>query len=717
MEIPLHAPPIKPMVEFFEANGYSVPQTVTWHEAFKLLDQFQLWHKVGDTFKELGLIHPFDPNDIPASTKSLLDMYARRWSDKTCGELLEALEAAPGLCIGTYGNELEKAEMTALESFNACRWMFLDPTGKIFNPGSCSEVGYKSAASALHIRPECELKTTLWNGHVEVWAEGEPTEDILHSYLDSGMPISSNGLSDLFIDYYISSMHDEEKNGDIKRANEIADLLLELNPNDTAVLTFKADRLIDEGKKWFKELADCYFDDARGIAKRVQELGDFYRTEQILTRIEIEQGGGKELSMEQAKRLVIENPWDAVSYVGMALAAFRQGDVVNAFSYLDTASTMPGANDKDEKAWISSIMEYMRRELKTRVTKLEAEAISDASKTAKLGDLYYASGETEKAEKTLRTALEFDPRDANSIVLLTSLLKGKGKTQEAEEMLLASLKDNDPDEIKMYLANQYIEENRYSDAEHLLVRLTRSGNKGYRAEAFNALADMARYRDNDLDNADKFYQQALFTDPDNLGAHTGIAYCAIQLGDFAVAKEHLDLAASIDPFDEWLYYTKASYHLWQGEYGQALAYAGLSERLGGYPSAGHEGFALLDTDRYVSAEKAFRRALDYDPWNTFAVAGLVIALAGQGFDYERELKDLLASNIPSEDLFYTIGRLAEAHGDLVSAIKFYNYSASVKDFFKDPVKRLKGLGQTVARCNVGDAELAEAHRYAEENLP
>ncbi len=725
LKLPDHAPPIKLMIEFLGSNGIFVPEGTTWHETLKLLDHYQLWDRAGKTFERLGLVHPFDPNAIPLLTKYQLNMYAWPWSNKSCGELLEVLREKPTLCIGTYGKDRERSELTATGSFDACWNLFLNPgcsNDPRCNPGSCSEVAYRLSSAMLYIRPDCRLNTMFWNGHIEVWTDGETTEDVLDSYLNNGMPLSSNGLSDLFIGYYQESMLKNAVNGDMDKAREITNLLLGLNPNDTRTLTFKANDLIIKGeaclprkdKSLFAgDLAELYFDDAKDIAKKIMGLGNSFRANWIFQLIE-QARDPKAFSVSDAARSAAEDPWDSLPYKLRSLAELEQGNFGDALFYLNIASTMPNAYDDAD---IPKYMASIDAQLKDEIIRLGAEVLFDGSDAAELGQLYYLNGEREKTEEYLGLAIEIDPSDSRSTSFLASILKNSGKGGEAEEMLLAFLLANDSDEIRMYLANYYMGEEKYEKAERLFEALTRSEDKKYAAEGFNGLANIAYNKKHDPVAIHTFHQLALFADPNNVNAHIGIAESAIESGDFEVAKEHIEVARSIDPFDEWVYRALASYHIWRGEYDKAIAYAGLVERIGSYHSLNHfKGWALLDIEKFAAAGGAFKKALEDEPKNYYALEGMVIALAEQGFDYKEQLKKLLASDLPTEDIFYTIGRLAEVSGDILNAIKHYNYSVSVKNFYKDPIERLKVLGRGPIIYQVGTTEIAEAHRYAEENL-
>lgn len=159
-KIPKYIPYTKPAIELLKKNGCDVAKDAKWPEILMVLSKCNLWHKVGDVFRNEGLVHSFDPTKIPQEIKQKLDYYKKQLTggkrELTCQEVSDILDWHAGeLCLAKSENdfEIETWEMTSEESLKSCL--------KGENPGTCSEMSRNYASESLYLNHKCPLEVAL----------------------------------------------------------------------------------------------------------------------------------------------------------------------------------------------------------------------------------------------------------------------------------------------------------------------------------------------------------------------------------------------------------------------------------------------------------------------------------------------------------------------------------------------------------------------------
>ncbi|MBO8165441.1 MAG: tetratricopeptide repeat protein [Brevibacillus sp.] len=184
--------------------------------------------------------------------------------------------------------------------------------------------------------------------------------------------------------------------------------------------------------------------------------------------------------------------------------------------------------------------------------------------------------EYEKAIKYFRRAVELEPRNANCLCHLASILAETGQFSESNDILHYVIDEVDPDmvEIYFYLANNYANMEDYHTAEEMALRYLQESRDGAFAAEAEELLDYIYFEldlpPRDLDRtqdslhfkherarksleegrfleAMELLQELVQADPDFTPAWNNLALAYYYVGDFPKAMQTIEQTLSRDP--------------------------------------------------------------------------------------------------------------------------------------------------------------------------
>ncbi|MGD8378217.1 MAG: tetratricopeptide repeat protein [Gammaproteobacteria bacterium] len=222
---------------------------------------------------------------------------------------------------------------------------------------------------------------------------------------------------------------------------------------------------------------------------------------------------------------------------------------------------------------------------------------------------------------------------------------------------------------------------------------------------------------NQLDDAQKLFEQVLQAHPENVAALAGMGRVALSRHDYPAAIKNLTEALKRDPKADQLHYPLALAYRQSGNIDKARAE--MSKRgqtepamqdplLGTVASFAHSaqyffdlGLSLARKGDYEKAAEKFEKALELNPQevHTHVAAAQAYMQLGKLGAAEKHLQTALRLSPDSGPANYAMGRLAEARGDDKAAAGYYR--AALKS----------DAGNIQARYLLGNA-LMRAGEYA-----
>lgn len=130
-------------------------------------------------------------------------------------------------------------------------------------------------------------------------------------------------------------------------------------------------------------------------------------------------------------------------------------------------------------------------------------------------ELHLKQGNIDRAIHFLSRADELSPMDMNRKVNLGRLLFQQGRESEGRVFLDRAVKNSSPAEraaILLKVAETYMENNRFAEAEELFLKLLKTNKND--VEAYNRLG-IALRRQGKFDEAEAYYRMALESHPEN----------------------------------------------------------------------------------------------------------------------------------------------------------------------------------------------------------
>jgi len=186
------------------------------------------------------------------------------------------------------------------------------------------------------------------------------------------------------------------------------------------------------------------------------------------------------------------------------------------------------------------------------------EAAASIEKALELSDAFLAAhknyaavqqelGNIEKAIEALERADSLSPMDLDRKIALGSLLLKTGSQEEGNKFLdqvLRQSSSEDKENYRLKVAEVYMANKQYGHAEDLYVKTVRTNPAAI--EAFNRLG-IALRRQGKLKEAEKYYQLALKSHPNNAAISYNLAVLYLQRMEKAEAAKLLKKVLEIDP--------------------------------------------------------------------------------------------------------------------------------------------------------------------------
>ena len=225
--------------------------------------------------------------------------------------------------------------------------------------------------------------------------------------------------------------------------------------------------------------------------------------------------------------------------------------------YLRSLGDMPGSNGSDNILKLA-IEQY------EQITKLDPESVDDH---LLLGRLYRLSGDMQKAEGELKTAVKLDPNSEESVTTLAMLYTDEGDTAHALKVL-SSIPDTSRS-AKLYsaLGAAYEQRKEYKNAidayKHAIV-LDRDNLDAIRGLAENLL------NDGQFDAALEQYKVIVDSNPEDAQSYLQIAEIYRRQGKYDSALENLKKADTLAPDSAGVPYNMAMIYEAQGRYDEAI---------------------------------------------------------------------------------------------------------------------------------------------------
>lgn len=422
--------------------------------------------------------------------------------------------------------------------------------------------------------------------------------------------------------------------------------------------------------------------------KQLGEEGKLERAREVFADLLKSYPDDAEILTDAGLTLILLQRYDEARDV-LEKAATITPDHPNVQRYLGDVYEQLGELRKAEDAYHKALPKFPRDSPPTRQIKLKLALIQ--------AQLVLAEERWQDAEHLLNQALALDPGNPAARFHLAAALRGQGRFEEAEAVLLDLLKDFPDDfDARLRLGALYLELKRPGDAARELEEVTLRASGSPQAEQASRLLSTLyattagrKIRRQVLEERRTFYEGALALEPDKLDAWRGLVpvYLNLDLKDQAV--EAFENIIRLDPDDHEAYLALGSLKYDQGRYGEAAGiYEQLLERLDENdalrPLA--EQRAHLARAQYDFTEKKYEDAqaalLDYTatyPEDFIGHFYLALSYAAQGKLEEAELayKQVLiaAPNHPGAHL--NLGMLYEQMGREEDAMLEYRRAARV----------------------------------------
>jgi DNA-binding response OmpR family regulator len=162
-------------------------------------------------------------------------------------------------------------------------------------------------------------------------------------------------------------------------------------------------------------------------------------------------------------------------------------------------------------------------------------------------ELQLKQGNVDRAIHFLARADELSPMDMNRKVNLGRLLLQQGRESEGRLFLDRAVKNSSPAEraaILLKVAETYMENNRFAEAEGLFVKLLKANQDD--VEAYNRLG-IALRRQGKFDEAETYYRMALESHPENPIIFYNLGVLQFSRHQRDKARHSLQQALRLDP--------------------------------------------------------------------------------------------------------------------------------------------------------------------------
>ena len=288
-------------------------------------------------------------------------------------------------------------------------------------------------------------------------------------------------------------------------------------------------------------------------------------------------------------------------------SAFKSG-VINAIEHSSTA--------KSAHAILSDILEeenHYQEAIDHLIRSLELEPEIGAHDHIRLGKLYLAAGNIEKATQAFINALISSRNKAEALDSVYWIFEESGKL----EAFLSVLKEAKAKkllftETNLYAARVHIKLKNFMPAKEILTSLSQQSPSG---EAFYLLSEIAE-NEKDWDSMERFIQKATLHDSNNYWYHFKFSEVLERLKKINDAEKEADLAiAHSNESRSWLFNHRAWIRWQKEDYPGAFAdwdqAANLDPKNPDYPD--RAGDALYRMGRWEESGRYYQRALSLDP--------------------------------------------------------------------------------------------------------
>lgn len=323
-----------------------------------------------------------------------------------------------------------------------------------------------------------------------------------------------------------------------------------------------------------------------------------------------------------------------------------------------------------------------------------------------LGRLQWAEGKIEAAQASFETALKLDPRSAESIFSLGSILSVRAP-QKARELLERFLEQNPVQaaEAHFQIAKLDLQANNLKGAETHLKTAIAVDPDTDSLPARYALAQTYELQ-HSTDAALETYLDILKLEPQNVPLLNHVAQIYFLKGQWEEMNSHLETAKSFSPDDPTANHWLALYAERRGDFARAASYLKASAILKDEPALNlrlsyYLTQAGLLKEAVVVLETAARRWPANDQIAYFLALGYEdIKKEGKAIKILRQVTQLKPDY---RDARYQLGVLLEKNGDIAQAEKEFRLLLAQKP---DDAAILNYLGYSLADrgMKLGEAE-------------
>lgn len=345
--------------------------------------------------------------------------------------------------------------------------------------------------------------------------------------------------------------------------------------------------------------------------------------------------------------------------------------------YFDKATTLLNQNKTDEALAIYDTLEkkhglsddivnarqrVYQKQGKTDKAGDELEKMiksnpSDVSNYIQLGQMYYNAGNNDKALEVLIQARNADPGNALVRVTLADLYRAQGKVEESYAELKSAFENTSVDvDSKVRMLLTYLP--KFKDARGMEEANTLGSIlvQSYPSDAkVQAIYGDILYQQKKSADALKAYKKALELDDQNYMIWENVLQIEVAASDFDAAIKDGEEAITVFPAQAVLYlYTGVAYTQ-KNEHEKAIRYlknaANLETEDMGRQSQIYAGLgdAYNAMKNYPESDKAFDKALQMNPDNTYALNNYAYYLSLRGVNLEKAAQMSKRSNEKEPD--------------------------------------------------------------------
>jgi Tfp pilus assembly protein PilF len=317
---------------------------------------------------------------------------------------------------------------------------------------------------------------------------------------------------------------------------------------------------------------------------------------------------------------------------------------------------------------------------------------------AKLEDIGTVTESINLPEKSLRKAIELNPKNDTAYVELGQLYRKQGRFAEAENSFKKAIEFNPNNDIAhLKLAELYQVQDKFSQAEDSFKKALEL--KPENEDIHIQLGDLYRYQDKFL-QAEGSLKKALEINPKNDSVHVRLGEVYRKQGEFLQAENFFEKAIGISPKKDEIYVKLGLLYWGQGKFPQAEIFFKKAIEISPKKDNGYVKLGTLywDQGKLAQAEDLFKKAVKINPENdnTYVELGRLYRSQNKFPQAEDLFEKAVALTLKSNHIFEAMSSLYEGTGRPELAREYAKKIKRLKLEYCNPVtvnnyRRLKEL--------------------------